>query len=329
MKAETSSPGKIFLSGEYFALNGSIATLLASKQRVKIKIEESKLSSNVFYSLPTNKSFPFHVNDSFQIQWIQDNPHELASFIEEAIILMQIKPSKTKFTIDTTDFYYNNRKIGIGSSSAISSALIKAINDYFDFGYTKDMMMDSALKLHSRKQNNLGSGLDVIASFTDSGLIECFIDNDGEKVSRKLEWPSNLIIKGVITSKQSNTTKMIEKYSKGHTKNKEFFLTLKTDADRCLDNLSLSWKEKDSESILILMKQYNIYMRQLDEMYDLGIYTNEHEILANLAKKSEIFYKPSGAGGGDLGILLTKNVQKIKNFDEKLTDSNFKLIDLR
>ena len=329
MKVEVSAPGKVFISGEYLALDGSIATLLTSKQRVKIKIEESELSCNVFYSLPTNKSFPFHVNDSFQIQWIRDNPHELGSFIEEAIILMQIKPSKTKFTIDTTDFYYDNRKIGIGSSSAISSALIKAINEYFDFAYTKEIMMDIALKLHSTKQNNLGSGLDVIASFIDSGLIECFIDDNGVKVSRKLEWPSDLIIKGVITSKQSNTTKMIEKYLKGHLNNKEFFLTLKTDVDHCLDNLSLLWKEKDSESILGLMKQYNIFMQQLDEMYDLGIYTNEHTILANLANKLEIFYKPSGAGGGDLGFLLTKNIEKLKNFNEKLTDSNFKLIDLR
>ena len=49
------------------------------------------------------------------------------------------------------------------------------------------MMMDSALKLHSRKQNNLGSGLDVIAAFIDSGLIECVLDNNGEKVWKKIE----------------------------------------------------------------------------------------------------------------------------------------------
>ena len=329
MKVEVSSPGKIFLSGEYLALDGSIATILSSKQRVKVKIEESELSSNVLYSLPANQSFAFHVNDSFQIQWIHDNPNELGSFIEEAVILMQIKPSKTKFTIDTTDFYYDSRKIGIGSSSAISSALIKAINEYFNFAYTKEMMMDSALKLHSRKQNNLGSGLDVIAAFIDSGLIECVLDNNGEKVWKKLEWPSDLIIKGVITGEQGNTTKMIERYLKGHINNKEFFLRLKTDADQCLENLSLSWEAKDCESILGLMQKYNIFMQQLDEMYHLGIYTNEHRILANLANKLEIFYKPSGAGGGDLGFLLTKNIEKLKKFNAKLTDSNFKLIDLR
>ena len=329
MKVEVSSPGKIFLSGEYLALDGSKATILSSKQRVKIKIEESDLSSNLLYSLPTNKSFPFHVDDSFQIKWLHGNPEELGLFIEQAIRLMQIKPSKTKFTIDTTDFYYESRKIGIGSSSAISSALIKAINKYFNFAYTKEMMIDNALKLHSRKQNNLGSGLDVIASFIDSGLIECVIDNNGQKEWQELEWPSDLIIKGLITTQQSDTSKMIEKYMKGHFNNKEFFSKLKIDADQCLENLSLSWRAKDCESILDFMEQYNILIKQLDEMYHLGIYTDEHSILDNLANDSEIFYKPSGAGGGDLGFLLTKNTDKLKRFNQKLTDSNFKLIDLR
>ena len=116
MKVETSAPGKVFLSGEYLALEGSSATLLATKHRAKIIIEPSKCSTNILYSLPLEKAFAFDVNDSFQIKWLDDNPNELGLFIEQAIIMMKIKPTKTKFTIDTNDFYFQNRKIGIGSS---------------------------------------------------------------------------------------------------------------------------------------------------------------------------------------------------------------------
>ena len=132
MKVEASAPGKIFLSGEYLAIEGSLATVLPTKQRAKIIIEESKSSSNILYCLPLDKSFAFDVNDSFDIEWLDDNPMDMGLFIEKAIVLMQIQPTKTRFTIDTTDFYLQRRKIGIGSSSAISSALIKAINKYFD-----------------------------------------------------------------------------------------------------------------------------------------------------------------------------------------------------
>ena len=122
MKVETSAPGKVFLSGEYLALEGSLATLLATKHRAKIIIERSERSTNILYSLPLDKSFAFDLNDSFQIKWLDDNPNELCLFIEQAIIMMKIKPTMTTFTLDTTDFYFQNRTIGIGTSSAIRYA---------------------------------------------------------------------------------------------------------------------------------------------------------------------------------------------------------------
>ena len=328
MKVEASAPGKIFLSGEYLAIEGSLATVLPTIQRAKIIIEESKSSTNILYSLPLDKSFAFDVNDSFDIEWLDDNPMDMGLFIEKAIVLMQIKPTTTRFTIDTTDFYFQRRKIGIGSSSAISSALIKAINKYFDIKQTHEMIIDSALNLHNSKQDSLGSGLDVIASSLDSGLIECDAKKARQGKWTMLEWPSDLLIKGVITSDESNTKEMIKKYLKGHAKNKEFFLALKIDADQILEELSLSWQSKDSESILALMKQYNILMQQLDEKYHLGIYTEEHKALANITTKLGLIYKPSGAGGGDLGLILTDNEMKLEQLIAKLKDNDFQTLDL-
>ena len=253
---------------------------------------------------------------------------DMGLFIEKAIVLMQIKPTTTRFTIDTTDFYLQRRKIGIGSSSAISSALIKAINKYFDIKQTHEMIIDSALNLHNSKQDSLGSGLDVIASSLDSGLIECDVKKARQGKWTMLEWPSDLLIKGVITSDESNTKEMIEKYLKGHAKNKEFFLALKIDADQILKELSLSWKSKDSESILALMEQYNILMQQLDEEYHLGIYTEEHKALSNITTKLGLLYKPSGAGGGDLGLILTDNEMKLEQLIAELKDNDFQTLDL-
>ena len=105
-------------------------------------------------------------------------------------------------------------------------------------------------------------------------------------------------------------------------------MTLKTDADCILKELSLSWKSNDSGSILALMKQYNVLMQQLDEKYQLGIYTKEHQTLANLTSESGLLYKPSGAGGGDLGLILTNNEMRLKQIVAKLKDNNFQTLDL-
>ena len=328
MKTEVSAPGKVFLSGEYLVLDGSLATILSTKQRAKITIEENSGPKNILYSLPLNESFAFDVTDNFEIQWDNKDPKELGLVIELAILEMKIRPNNTTFTIDTAEFYFKNKKIGIGSSAAISSALIYAIDSYFLIKSKTSLIVDKAIRLHKKKQNNLGSGLDIITSIADSRLIECNINGATNRTWKKHQWPSNLLIKGVLTNRESLTTKMIEKYNQGHLLNKEFFETLKFDADKVLEDLSMSWAEKNTESILRCMEDYNIIMRRLNERYSLGIYTDEHQTLLDLANKFEIFYKPSGAGGGDLGFILTDNQSKFKKFNNLLIENNFQTIDL-
>ena len=329
MKVKVSAPGKVFISGEYLALDGSLATILSTKQRAKITIENSNNNFNILYSLPSNKSFAFNVNNDFKIDWIHDNPEELGSFIEQAIVEMEIKPTKVKFVIDTTNFYFQNKKIGIGSSAAISSALTNAINNYFDKGYSQKKIINTAISLHKRTQDTLGSGLDVIAASADSGLIECDLKDASKKSWTILEWPSDLIIKGVITNKQSRTNEMIEKYFEGRSYNKDFFKELQLKANLLLKNLSSSWRNKDTRAILELMEEHNIIMQELNETYDLGIYTDEHQDLANLANESGSFYKPSGAGGGDLGFILSDSEIKLKKLLKKIRSKNIETIDLR
>ncbi len=329
MKVEVSAPGKVFISGEYLVLDGSPATILSTRQRAKITIEDSNNTFNVLYSLPLNKSFAFNVNNDFKIDWINDDPEEMGLFIEQAILEMQIKPTKVQFVIDTTNFYFQNKKIGIGSSAAISSALANAINNYFEKGYSQEKIIDTAISLHKSTQDTFGSGLDVIAASADSGLIECDLNTASKKSWRILEWPSELIIKGVITNKQSRTKHMIERYLEGRSYNIDFFRKLQLKANPLFRNLSSSWRNKDTRAILELMEEHNILMQELNEKYDLGIYTDEHQDLANLASESGIFYKPSGAGGGDLGFILCDSEIKLKKLIKKIRSKNIETIDIR
>ena len=329
MKVEVSAPGKVFISGEYLALNGSLATILSTKQRAKITIEDNNNNFNTLYSLPLGKSFDFNVNNDFKINWVNDDPQEMGSFIQQAIIEMKIKPTKVKFVIDTTHFYFKNKKIGIGSSAAISSALIKAIDKYFNKGYSQKKIIDTAITLHKKAQNTLGSGLDVIASCADCELIECDLKSASNNTWEILEWPPELIIKGVITNKQSRTKDMIEKYSEGRNHNKVFFKELQFQANLLLKKLSFTWRDKDTRSILGLMEEQNILMQELNKKYALGIYTKEHRDLANLASQSGLFYKPSGAGGGDLGLILSDSEMKLKKLLIQIRSKNFEIIDLR
>ena len=104
MKVEISAPGKIFLSGEYFALDGGLATILSKKQRVNVVIDENSWPNNIFYTSAKSKSFPFTVDDEFRIKWIENDPKEYGSLFTGHITTTDI----SAVDISASNLYVNN-----------------------------------------------------------------------------------------------------------------------------------------------------------------------------------------------------------------------------
>ena len=329
MKVEISAPGKVFLSGEYLVVDGALATILSTRQRAKVIIEDNSQTENVLYSSPIDRNFPFLVDDNYCIKWIDNNPNQFGSLISYLFQEIKIKPKSTRFSLDTSGFFYQNKKIGIGSSAALSVALVNAVNIYYNMELSHTRVLELSLKIHAISQQNLGSGLDVLAAFADSKLIECDHKMLQANYWKEMKWPANLFIKGVITNHQGSTSKMIERYSLARDNNQTIFKKLLLESQNILKQLSSSWKSRDVNLILDLMTEYNLLIRQMNQEFDLGIYTKEHQILFDLALNSKLLYKPSGAGGGDLGFILSTNKKQLEKFTNILKDSNFQTIDLR
>ena len=63
--------------------------------------------------------------------------------------------------------------------------------------------------------------------------------------------------------------------------------------------------------------KYNDLLFDLDSKLQVGIFNCHHEMM-ELAKSMNVFYKPSGAGGGDLGLIVSNDKVKINLICEKL-----------
>jgi mevalonate kinase len=50
----------------------------------------------------------------------------------------------------------------------------------------------------------------------------------------------------------------------------------------------------------------------------IGIYTTIHKNLQRVAEDFNIFYKPSGAGGGDIGLALSSSVESLNGFLDEI-----------
>lgn len=329
MKVESTAPGKIFLSGEYFALDGAPAIIMSTKQRAKVTIEDQKDVDNIFYCSVIDQCFPFNVNNSYQINWLDENPGEFGLFLELSLKRMKVKPKNTFFAINTNDLYFQGVKIGLGSSAAISVAILKAINNFYGLKLSEYEVINNSMELHKLHQGKNGSGLDIISSHADSNLIECNKHMLSKYKWNTLDWPKNLIIKGILTSQQSSTSSMIEKYNNAKQNNSRNFKNLYSKMTKILEEFSAAWYQGNSLDILNLLKKQNILIKQLDHDFNLGIYTQEHNKILDLAELIDVFYKPSGAGGGDLGVIISDDELKIKKISNELSDMNHYVIELR
>ena len=329
MRVKRTAPGKVFLSGEYLALEGGSAIILSTKQRSRVSIEDHKKPYNLFYSSALDQYFEFSVNENYEVDWVENDPQSFGLFISLAICELKIKPSKALISIDTNEFYSNGKKIGLGSSASIAAAIINVLDEYFNLQLSESAKIQKAVNIHGLSQDNFGSGLDVIASCADSGVVECSLQMANEYKWRNLKWPPDLYIKGVMTSNQSSTKMMIEKYNRGKDSNQIFFNKLYSEINHLLNQISTAWDTQNSAKIIELMQTYNTFINQLNEKFNLGIFSDEHKQLIELARSADIFYKPSGAGGGDLGLVITNSEKKLTHFLSVLSDSNFPVIDLR
>ena len=111
MRVKRTAPGKVFLSGEYLALEGGSAIILSTKQRSSVSIENHDKPYNLFYSSVLDQYFEFSVNDNFKVDWVENDPQSFGLFVSLAICQLKVKPSKSLISIDTMNFIRMVRKL--------------------------------------------------------------------------------------------------------------------------------------------------------------------------------------------------------------------------
>ena len=69
-------------------------------------------------------------------------------------------------------------------------------------------------------------------------------------------------------------------------------------------------------------------MIEMDNTLGIGVYTDKDKEISILAEKEGLLYKPSGAGGGDLGIIIGERDNLINEFVDKLSEQKMKQIQI-
>ena len=312
-----SAPGKIVLAGEYAVLDGAPAICAALDRRARVQIVPSDTDHHVVMAPGFSDARGEFLALDGELQWLAGGD-EFPLLTDVWHTANAMPSAKLSLQLDTREFIDAEQgvKIGIGSSAALTTALAAAL---CEVAATDADATRVAFAAHRQFQGGLGSGVDVACSST-GGLIEYRM---GEAASAPLDWPEGLAYALFWSGVAAATSAKIERLDS--QKPQPSRAALAYAARRMAD----AWRSGSATAILDEYGDYTEILREFSSDHSLGIFDAGHADMVSLADAAGMVYKPCGAGGGDVGILLADSEDAITLFAEQELPQQFQIMNAR
>lgn len=347
MRVKVCAPGKLVLLGEYAVLEGAPAIVMAVNRYARVKIENSGENysivdapdidiSNAAFTLTGAGYFSFMDTVS---QYDTEKLHFFFSTLQYALDELTNKfsePPLLNFNLDTADFFEkrSREKLGLGSSAALTVALITAIFKAFDPAFNiranRHYLFESSLQAHRSAQANIGSGIDIAASVF-GGYIYYQLDKVTSKpvVLEQLTLPENLYILPVWSGKSASTKELVKKYNRFKAENPDEFGKMVTEMTAIAQKGCEAFKNGNVLKILNEVNNYFEALIKLGKACKAPIVSPVHQQIAKIVHGEGGAYKPSGAGEGDTGLAFCDSPDKAEMIQNKLRREGFHILTLQ
>ncbi len=291
-----SAPGKLVLCGEYAVLDGAPAVCMAVNRRARAAVSDADGKWHRVSAPGYSSTEGRFLVDGKSVDWLQGkDDYRVVDAVWRSVGPVDKGP--LSIALDTRAFVdvASGKKIGIGSSAALTVALTAALTQSGD-------VLEHALWAHRLMQRGAGSGVDVACSVS-GGLVEYRMQ--GAAVL-SLGWPAGLAYRVIWTGVPASTRVKLDKLENSGQR------TSRSALFDAAENMANAWR-----SAAAVMDQFPAYIEALRKFsvdHDLGIFDAGHDRLVNEAAAAGLVYKPCGAGGGDVGILLGDSDEQLDDF---------------
>lgn len=316
-----SAPGKLVLAGEYGVLLGAPAISAAVDRQARATLQPSAYGE--MHIVNTGRRYAFDLLGNGELNWRVD-PGAAGDALRASLAVLAerhalpFEPEPLALELCTRSFYTQGadgsvQKIGIGSSAAIVVALCAALQEYFGL---PEAFAD-CLAAHRRMQEGGGSGIDVATSWY-GGVVALQAGPGDDPVVEELAWPAGLYILPVWTGRQASTPRMLRSFSAFLGGAAESARPIVAGLRRRAEAALGAWRSGDAKAAETALHEYGVGLRELDRAAGIGIWSKEHALFSELATRLGLSYKPSGAGGGDFGLVIASDPSRIAAFSAEL-----------
>jgi phosphomevalonate kinase len=291
-----SVPGKAMLSGEYAVLHGGTAFMVPVPRYLEMaesdSIDAERLTPVLRYGL------------EYYIE-------EIADFEKENPLV--------GFDIDASGFFETDRekrsvKLGVGASAAEAVGLTAlryeragkswSVSDPYGSEHTR-RIADHAMAIHYKAQGGRGSGADVAACAYRKPIKFRRLSDKRVSIIPLLIRPDAGVKKALLyTGIPADTRKMVDKFEswlENRSSEKDRLLSeLKQSSDRLAD----SWFVRSKEVLFDMIDRFSDAMKQVADASGLEYRLPIHEEIERWARLNGGRAKPTGAGGGDMILLI-------------------------
>jgi mevalonate kinase len=307
----TSAPGKIILFGEHAVVHGKPCIVSAVDARMRVFLKKRK-GNKIFLNSPdlNLKNYFISIDDL-------DKPTEK----EVRFVLTAIKnffeKYKVKRGLEIKTKSEFSMEFGLGSSSAVTVATIKALSEFFEIKMENKELFDLAYKTILDIQG-VGSGFDLAAAIY--GGILYFVT--GGKLIEKIKVGDIPLVIGYTGIKADTATlvKMVNRKLKENPKKiKKIFDEIK----KIVNLARIEIENKNWRKVGELMNLNQDLLRKLE------VSSKKLENLIKAALDSGAYgAKLSGAGGGDCMIAIADR-ENFKNIKEAIKKAGGEIIEVK
>lgn len=334
----TRAPGKLYIAGEYAVVEPRHTAMVVAVDRyITVTLRESETSETADVHEATGQVHSSEYG-RLPVVWRRDpatgqivvdrHPYD---FVTSAITTCErlraergIEPKYFDLHIDSELDDADGQKFGLGSSGAVVVATVSAILQFYGLELTEHERFRLAL-LATVAVSPRSSGGDIAASTFGGWLAYASPDRlalresletgtvtdaltaggwDAHRVER-LAAPGSLLLRVGWSGSPASTEALVGSVKHNSPAEAPTYHRFLTESGELVEQLTQAIRDDDARTAMHLMSTARRLLLGLQDDTGITIETNSLTQLCEIAEDHGAAAKPSGAGGGDCGIVFT------------------------